>query len=55
MNEYENMNFYQLVALRTTLLRGVVSPYSTAEEREAWQSQVAAITEELARQNESKP
>ena len=53
---FERMGVYELAAMRTTLLRGVVSTkYSTVDEREAWQAQVDAITAELTRRNESKP
>jgi hypothetical protein len=53
---FERMGVHELTAMRTTLLRGVVSTrYSTADEREGWQAQVDAITEELTRRNESKP
>jgi hypothetical protein len=49
------MNLYELVALRTTLLRGVVeTKYSTPAERVAWRLKADAITEELTRRNESK-
>ena len=53
---FERMGFYELTAMRSTLLRGVVSTkYSTPEEREMWRSQVDAITAELTRRNELKP
>ena len=53
---FERMGFYELTAMRTTLMRGVVSTkYSTVDEREAWQAQVDAITAELTRRNESQP
>ncbi len=53
---FERMGVHELTAMRSTLLRGVVSVrYSTAEEREGWQAQVDAITAELTRRNESKP
>jgi hypothetical protein len=52
---YERMGVHELTAMRTTLLRGVVSTrYSTADEREGWQLQVDAITAELTRRNELK-
>ncbi len=51
---FERMGVYELTAMRTTLLRGVVSTkYSTVEERELWQAQADAITAELTRRNES--
>ena len=51
---FERMGVHELTAMRTTLLRGVVSTkYSTPDEREAWQAQVYAITAELTRRNES--
>lgn len=51
---FERMGIYELTAMRTTLLRGVVSTkYSTVEERELWQAQADAITAELTRRNES--
>ncbi len=51
---FERMGVYELAAMRTTLLRGVVSTkYSTVEERELWQAQADAITAELTRRNES--
>ena len=51
----QSMNLYELVALRTTLLRGVVeTKYSTPAERVAWRLKADAITEELTRRNESK-
>jgi hypothetical protein len=53
---FERMGVHDLTAMRTTLLRGVVSTrYSTPAEREGWQAQVDAITAELTRRNESKP
>jgi hypothetical protein len=53
---YAKMSVYELTAMRTTLLRGITAPrYSTYEEREFWERQVAAITEELTRRNEAKP
>ena len=52
---FERMDFYALTAMRSTLLRGVVSTkYSTPEEREAWQVQADEITAELTRRNELK-
>jgi hypothetical protein len=52
---FERMNEYELIAMRSTLLRGVVETrYTTAKEREAWQVQVDAITAELTRRNELK-
>jgi hypothetical protein len=50
---FERMGLYELTAMRSTLLRGVVSRYATAEEQESWRSQVDAITAELTRRNES--
>jgi hypothetical protein len=55
MSLFEQMNEYELVSIRSTLLRGVVETrYTTAKEREAWQAQVDAITAELTRRNELK-
>jgi hypothetical protein len=52
---FERMGVHELTAMRTTLLRGVVSVrYSTAEEREGWQAQADEITAELTRRNELK-
>jgi hypothetical protein len=52
---FERMGVNELTAMRTTLLRGVVSTkYSTPAEREGWQAQVDAITAELTRRNELK-
>jgi len=51
----ERLGYYELTAMRTTLLRGIVSTqYSTPTERETWQLQVDAITAELTRRNELK-
>ena len=51
----ERMGVYELTAMRTTLLRGVVeTKYSTPAEREGWRLQVDAITAELTRRNELK-
>jgi hypothetical protein len=51
---FERMGLYELTAMRTKLLRGVVSTkYSTQEERDLWRSQADAITAELTRRNES--
>jgi hypothetical protein len=50
---FERMGLYELTALRSTLLRGVVSRYATVDEQELWRSQVDAITAELSRRNES--
>jgi hypothetical protein len=50
---FERMGLYELTALRSTLLRGVVSRYATVDEQDSWQSQVEAITAELSRRNES--
>jgi len=51
---FERMGLYELTAMRSTLLRGVVSTkYSTADEREVWQLQVDAITAKLTRRNGS--
>jgi hypothetical protein len=53
---FERMGVYELTAMRTTLLRGVVeTKYSTPAEREGWRLQVDAITAELTRRNELKP
>ena len=53
---FERMGVYELVEMRTKLLRGVVETrYSTVDEREAWQLQVDKITAELTRRNELKP
>jgi hypothetical protein len=53
---FERMGLYELTAMRTKLLRGVVATkYSTQEERDLWRSQADAITAELNRRNESKP
>ena len=53
MNDLRRRSIYDLTALRTTLLRGVVETrYTTADEREAWRVQVDAITAELTRRNE---
>lgn len=55
MSLFETMNEYELVSIRSTLLRGVVETrYTTAKEREAWKLQVDAITAELTRRNELK-
>jgi hypothetical protein len=50
---FDRMGLYELTALRSTLLRGVVSRYATVDEQESWRSQVDAITAELSRRNES--
>ena len=51
---FERMGLYELTAMRTTLLRGVVATkYSTQEERDLWRSKADAITAELNRRNES--
>ena len=50
---FERMGLYELTAMRTRLLRGVVSRYATVEEQESWRSQADAITAELNRRNES--
>lgn len=50
---FERMGVYELTAMRTTLMRGVVETrYTTAVERAAWQVQVDQITAELTRRNE---
>jgi hypothetical protein len=49
---FENVGFYELVATRTKLLRGILSRYATVEEQELWRSQVEAISAELRRQKE---
>jgi hypothetical protein len=55
MSLFKQMNEYELVSIRSTLLRGVVETrYTTAKEREAWRLQVDAITAELTRRNELK-
>ena len=55
MSLFEQMSLYELVAMRSTLLRGVVETrYTTADEREAWRLQVDEITAELTRRNELK-
>lgn len=55
MSLFEQMSLYKLVAMRSTLLRGVVETrYTTADEREAWRLQVDEITAELAWRNELK-
>jgi len=52
---FERMGVYELVEIRTKLLRGVVETrYTTAKEREGWRLQVEAITAELTRRNELK-
>jgi hypothetical protein len=52
---FERMGLYELTAMRTTLLRGIVATkYSTPAERETWRLQVDAITAELTRRNELK-
>jgi len=52
---FERMSVYELTAMRSTLMRGVVETrYTTAAEREAWRLQVDAITAELTRRNELK-
>ena len=52
---FERMGVHELTAMRSTLLRGVVSVrYSTAEEREGWKVQADEITAELTRRNELK-
>jgi hypothetical protein len=53
---FETMGIYELVEIRTKLLRGIVETrYTTAEERAGWRLQVDAITAELNRRRESKP
>ncbi len=55
MDDLQRRSIYDLTALRTTLIRGVVETrYTTADEREAWRLQVDAITAELTRRNELK-
>ena len=49
---FENVGFYELVATRTKLLRGILSRYATVEEQKLWRLQVEAITAELRRQKE---
>jgi hypothetical protein len=50
---FERMGVYELVSMRSTLLRGVVETrYTTAKEREAWRLKVEEITAELTRRNE---
>jgi hypothetical protein len=52
---FERMGVHELTAMRSTLLRGVVSTkYSTPTEREGWQAQADEITAELTRRNELK-
>ena len=48
-----DLSKYELVAMRTTLLRGsVLSKYCTEEERDEWREKAQAITAELTRRKE---